>query len=57
MDEEVEQDNLVQIPLVAMDGEEPPLKSDPYLESLLIEGLTKADDNDDVDVAGLADMA
>ena len=42
--------------LIAMD-EKPPLESDSYLESLLTEDLTDANDSDITNVVGLEGMA
>ena len=55
VDEEMQPDGFVEIPPVVMDAKEPPLESDDYLESLLVEDLD--DDSDAIDIVGLDDMA
>ena len=47
---------FVEIPLVAMDEEEPSIESDSYLESLWTEDLSDVEDSDDVNVVSLAYM-
>ena len=58
MDSKIQPYVLVEIPLVVMDEKEPPLESDAYLESLMIEDLNDVDDNDmnDVDDNDTADV-
>ena len=46
VDEEIQPDGLVELPLVTNDEHEPQLESDSYLESLLTEDLSDVDDND-----------
>ena len=54
MDEEIQPDGLVELPLVTVDEHEPQLESDSYLESLLTEDLSDADDIDAEDVDNMA---
>ena len=54
MDEEIQPDGLVELPLVTIDEHEPQLESDSYLESLLTEDLSDADDIDAKDVDDMA---
>ena len=53
VDEEIQLDGLVELPLVTADEFDPQLESDTYLESLLTEDLSDAEDIDpkDVDMA------
>ena len=44
VDEEIQLDGLIELPPVAMDEQEPQDESDSYLESMLIENLSDADD-------------
>ena len=54
VDEEVEPNGLVELPLVTMDEQEPALESDPYLESSLTKDLS---DVDDIEFEDVDDMA
>ena len=54
VDEEIQPNGLVELPLVTIDEHEPQLESDSYLESLLIEDLSDADDIDAEDVDDMA---
>ena len=44
VDEEIQPDDLIELPPVAMDEQEPQDESDSYLESMLTEDLSDADD-------------
>ena len=55
VDEEIEPNGLIEIPLVVLD-EVSPLESDSYLESILTKDLNDVDDHDN-DVADAADLA
>ena len=54
VDEEIQPYGLVELPLVTIDEHEPELESDSYLESLLTEDLSDADDIDAKDVDDMA---
>ena len=54
VDEEIQPDGLVELSLVTIYEHEPQLESDSYLESLLTEDLSDADDNDAEDVDNMA---
>ena len=50
VDEKIQPDGLVELPLVTIDEQEPQLESDSHLESLLTEDLSDVDDIDAKDV-------
>ena len=54
VDEEIQPDGLVEIPIVTADEFDPQLESDSYLESLLTENLSDANDIDPEDVNEMA---
>ena len=54
VDEEIQPDGLVELPVVTIDEQETQLDSDSYLESLLTEDLS---DVDDIDVEDAEDIA
>ena len=57
VDKEIQLDGLVEQPPISTDEQEPQLKSDAYLESMLSKDLSDVDDNEDTNVAVLVDMA
>ena len=48
MDEEIQPDDLVELPLVTIDQQEHQLENDAYLESLLTKDLSDAEAIDDM---------
>ena len=54
VDEEIQPDGLVELPIVTADEFDPQLESDSYLESLLTEDLSDVDDIDPEDVNEMA---
>ena len=54
VDEEIQPNGLVELPLATINEQEPQLESDSYLESLLTEDLS---DDDDIDAEDADDIA
>jgi len=51
VDEEIQPDGLIELPPIAINEQEPQDESDSYMESMLTEDLSDADDMDVDDMA------